>query len=185
MMQVNFEPFPVLVTERLELKEITANDVEAMFEIRSDKNLMKYISRPVATNLQDVANLIDLISRRRKSNDGINWGLFLKNNPFLLGMIGYVNLYKEDYRAEIGYMLNGNYHRQGIVQEAFTAVVKYGYEKMNLHSIEATIHPNNIASAKLLEKNNFTRDAYFKENKLSPEGVFEDTVIYSQVRPKE
>jgi ribosomal-protein-alanine N-acetyltransferase len=185
MMHVNFEPFPVIVTERLELKEITAGDVEALFEIRSDNELMKYISRPVATNLQDVLNLIELISRRRKSNEGINWGIFLKNNPMLLGMIGFVNIFKEDYRAEIGYMLNGKYHRQGIVQEAFIAVVKYGYEKMNLHSIEATVHPNNIASAKLLEKNGFTREAYFKENKLSPAGVFEDTAVYSQVRPKE
>jgi ribosomal-protein-alanine N-acetyltransferase len=184
MMHVNFEPFPVIVTERLQLKEITTADVEALFEIRSDKNLMKYIARPVATSFEDVTNLIELISRRRKSNEGINWGIFLKDNPYLLGMIGFVNLYKEDYRAEIGYMLNGRYHRQGIVQEAFEAVVKYGYEKMNLHSIEATIHPDNIASARLLEKKGFTRDAYFKENKLSPEGVFEDTVIYSQVRPK-
>lgn len=181
MLHVNFNPFPVIITERLELKEITQNDTEAMFALRSNKEAMKYIPRPVATTLQDASDVIEMITTKTKNNDGINWGIFLKNNPFLLGMIGYVNLIKQNYRAEIGYMLNTNYHRQGIVQEAFTAVVDYGYDIMKLHSIEAIVHPDNIGSAKLLEKNGFTRDGYFREDTLNPAGVFEDSVVYSQI----
>ncbi len=49
---------------------------------------------------------------------------------------------------------------------------------MNLHSIEANVNPGNTASIKLLEKNNFTREAYFKENYFY-DGKFLDTAIYS------
>jgi ribosomal-protein-alanine N-acetyltransferase len=49
---------------------------------------------------------------------------------------------------------------------------------MNLHSIEANINPENIASRKLLEKTGFVREAYFKENYFF-NGKFIDSEIYS------
>jgi ribosomal-protein-alanine N-acetyltransferase len=58
----------------------------------------------------------------------------------------------EHYRAEIGYMLLPEYHGKGIVSEAVKEVVKYGFEVMKLHSIEAVLDPENYGSAKGLEK---------------------------------
>jgi ribosomal-protein-alanine N-acetyltransferase len=49
---------------------------------------------------------------------------------------------------------------------------------MKLHSIEAHVNPNNIASIKLLEKNGFIREAYFKEDYFY-DGKFLDTAVYS------
>ena len=42
MLEVNFNPFPVLSTERLLLREITEADVDAIFQMRSDKNVMQF-----------------------------------------------------------------------------------------------------------------------------------------------
>ncbi|MDO8550886.1 MAG: GNAT family protein [Ignavibacteria bacterium] len=53
---------------------------------------------------------------------------------------------------------------------------------MKLHSIEGTVNPNNLPSIKLLEKNNFIREAYFKEN-FYYNGKFLDTAIYSLINP--
>lgn len=84
----------------------------------------------------------------------------------------------EHYRAEIGYMLLPEYHRKGIASEAVKEVVKYGFDVMKLHSIEAVLDPENHGSAKVLEKNGFVKEAHFKENGFF-EGRFLDTVIYS------
>jgi ribosomal-protein-alanine N-acetyltransferase len=62
-----------------------------------------------------------------------------------------------------------------------TLVLKYGFEVLKLHSIEANVNPENIASIKLLEKNNFVREAYFRENYFY-NGKFLDSAIYSLVR---
>ncbi len=51
---------------------------------------------------------------------------------------------------------------------------------MKLHSIEAVIAPENVASAKVLEKCNFIKEGYFKENEFY-NGQFLDTVIYSKI----
>ena len=56
--------------------------------------------------------------------------------------------------------------------------VNYGFQVMKLHSIEAIIDPDNHASAKVLEKNGFIKEAHLKENEFF-DGRFLDSVIYS------
>ncbi|HYG52862.1 MAG TPA: GNAT family protein, partial [Flavobacteriales bacterium] len=90
-------------------------------------------------------------------------------------------LHKENYRAELGYMLNKHFHGKGIMLEATAAVIHYGFEIMKLHSIEALINPENHKSAKILERSGFRKEAHFKEN-FFHNGVFEDTVIYGLLK---
>ena len=75
-------------------------------------------------------------------------------------------------------MLLPEYHGKGIVSEAVKEAVNYGFQVMKLHSIEAIIDPDNHASAKVLEKNGFIKEAHLKENEFF-NGRFLDSVIYS------
>jgi ribosomal-protein-alanine N-acetyltransferase len=75
-------------------------------------------------------------------------------------------------------MLLPEFNGKGIVSEAVQEVVNYGFDVMKLHSIEAIIDPLNDASAKVLEKNGFVKEAHLRENEFY-EGRFLDTVIYS------
>lgn len=178
MLVVNFNPFPVLVTERLILRQITPDDLPRLFQLRSDEQVMKYIDRPLAKSIDDAAELLQKIDTALAANDGITWAVTLKNDPLLAGTLGFWRLIKEHYRAEIGYMLHTAYQGQGIMQEAIAAALQYGFQSMKLHSVEANVNPGNEASVKLLEKNNFIREAYFRENYYH-DGKFLDSAIYS------
>jgi len=61
-------------------------------------------------------------------------------------------------------------------------VLAFGFIELHLHSIEANVNPGNAASIRLLERNHFTREAYFREN-FFYNGKFLDTVIYSKLAP--
>lgn len=113
-----------------------------------------------------------------KNNESIIWAITQKEDSKLIGTICFWNIIKEHYRAEIGYSLLYDFQGKGIMQEAMSAVIKYGFEKMNLHSIEANVNPANESSIKLLERNDFIKEAYFKENYFY-DGKFLDTAIYS------
>jgi len=178
MLQVSFQPFPQLKTERLLLREITKNDAEDIFVLRSSEKLMQFIDRPRAQTIEDALNYINILSGALLNNEGITWAISLKNDPKLIGTIGFWRIIKEHYRAEIGYMLNDSFQRQGIMQEAITAALRYGFDVIKLHSVEANINPANTASARLLEKNNFVLEAHFKENYYY-NGRFLDSFIYS------
>ena len=184
MLAPNFTPFPTLTTPRLILRKITTDDVSELLVIRSDERIMKYIDRPRAKTNEDVIAFINLINNNEKNNDSINWAICLKDDPKLIGNVCFWRIEKENYRAEIGYVLHYDHWQKGIMNEVIKEVIKYGFQEMKLHSIEANINPDNEASAKLLEKNNFVREAYHKENYFF-EGKFLDSVIYSLLAPKQ
>ena len=165
MLAVNFSPFPELETNRLLLRQPMLTDAQDFFILRSNTLVMQYVNRPIAKTVEDAENLINKIADIINTNEGINWCITLKDKPKkVMGNIGIWQLKKEDYRGEIGYMLHPDFWRKGIMQEAVEAVINFGFNQMQLHSLEAKINPSNSASAMLLEKNNFIKEAHFKED---------------------
>ena len=185
MLQVNFHPFPETKTERLLLRRLIREDTEDIYKIRSDKNVMKFIGKNPITTMQEAIDFYNLVNDSLHNNTGITWAIALIDSPGkMIGTIGLWRLIKEHFRAEIGYMLMPYYWKKGLAKEAVSKVIQFGFDQMNLHSIEAHIHPKNSASASLLEGTGFIREAYFKEDFFF-NGAFEDTAIYSLLNRKQ
>ncbi len=182
MLAPNFTPFPTLTTDRLVLRKITMEDAPELFIQRTDERIMKYIERPRPASIDDTYAFINLIAEREKNNDLVTWGITLKNDTKLIGTVCFLNIQKENYRSELGYALHPDHWGKGIMNEVLEAVINYGFKEMILHSIEANINPANIGSQKLLEKQGFVREAYFKEN-FFWQGKFLDGAIYSLLAP--
>lgn len=178
MSQFSFLPFTNLSSDRLLLRQITSEDVHEIFALRSNANVMKYVPRPLCKNLNDAIELINMIEQKLILNEGINWAITLKGNNTLIGFIGHYQIKWEHFRSEIGYMLLPGFEGKGIMTEAIKVVIEYGFNDMKMHSLEAVIDPENIASARVLEKNNFIKEAHFKENGFF-DGKFIDAVVYS------
>lgn len=180
MKTFSFLPFTTLESERLLLRQITPEDVQEVLELRGNPENMKYIPRPLLKNKEEALDYIKMIQEKIESNEAINWAVTLKPDNKLLGVIGHYRIKWEHYRSEIGYMLLPEVHGKGIATEAINLLVDYGFNKMNMHSLEAVIDPENIASAKVLEKNGFVKEAHFLENEFF-EGKFLDSVVYSKL----
>ncbi len=181
MLTINFHPFQNIETERLLLRRLDTNDAEEVLALRGNPDTMKYIPRPLAKSTEDALGHIAMIEEKIVNNTGINWGITTKRSPKIIGIIGHYKISPENHRAEIGYMSFPEFNGKGYMSEAIKAVIAYGFEQLNLHSIEAIIDPENIASERVLQKNGFVKEAHILENELW-EGKFFDTVIYSLLR---
>jgi ribosomal-protein-alanine N-acetyltransferase len=182
MLELNFSPFTEIITERLLLRRPVSEDAETFFFLRSDEEVMKYIDRPRAASIQDAKEFLEVMNKGLESNESVCWAITFKNDPGkVIGYIGYWRIKKEHYRAEIGYALHPAFWKKGITREAILAVIDYGFNKMNLHSIEADINADNIASAAILESTGFIKEAHFKEDFFF-DGTFRDTIIYSLLK---
>lgn len=177
----SFLPFQNLKSERLILRQIVETDIEEVFALRSNAETMKYIPRPLAKTLDDALAHIKLIQSRIETNEGINWAVTLNGNDKFIGIASHHQIYWHNFRSEIGYMLLPEFHGQGIITEVVKLITEYGFNEMKMHSIEAIIDPRNIASARVLEKNNFIKEAHFTENEFY-NGEFVDTAIYSLIK---
>lgn len=178
MLTVNFHPFPEIETDRLILRRPVVTDVEEVFFLRSDKGVMQFIDKEPCQSIDEAKEHIEKLQQMWLENEGIAWAITLNGEARMIGSIGIWRIERENYRAEIGYALNTAYHRQGIMQEAIAPVLSYAFETMKLHSLEAQVNPANQGSVRLLEKNGFLREGYFKEN-YHFKGRFLDTAVYS------
>lgn len=180
MLELNFNPFPIIETERLILRRTTLKDADDYFILRSSPEAMKYICKPLHKTIEDTKEMIYKINEMINFNDGISWAVCLKTQQNMIGSVSFHRIEKEHYRAEIGYMLHPDYWKLGIISEAVNAIINFGFNQMQLHSIEAHIDPENVGSEKILQKFNFVKEAYYKENYFY-NGIFLDTVVYSLI----
>ena len=180
MLDLSFTPFPVLTTARLTLRQPELTDTDAFFKLRSDPALMRFIPRPIAQSPADAAAVLQMMLDGQARAERLNWVMTRVGETELLGVIGYVNIYSDAHRAEIGYLLRADCHGQGLMAEALEATVAYGFTGMHLHSIEAVIDPANVPSRKLVEHHGFVQEGEFKENRFF-NGRYLDSVVYSRL----
>jgi ribosomal-protein-alanine N-acetyltransferase len=154
-----------------------------VFEMRTDDDVMRYIGRPKPTSIADVIGMLQSNLESMAKQESLLFGMEEKSTGLHLGTIGFWRTKPEHFRAELGYMLRKSHWGKGLVSEAIAEIVRYTFAQTNLHSIEAEIDPKNLASARVLEKNGFVKEAHFKEN-FYWNGQFEDSAIYSLVKKK-
>lgn len=179
---MNITPFPILQSSRLVLRPIEANDAKALFDYFSKDEVTEFYDLPTFTTIGEATALIENWQERYSKGENIRWAITLKDTPGeLMGTCGFHNFAKEHRRAEIGYELNPKYWRQGIMFEALTILLAFGFNELDLHRIEAFIDPENIASRYLLEKSGLNSEGvlhgYFYEK-----GRFVDAEIYALLR---
>src|SRR5947207_8802698 len=90
MLNFNLNPFPVLTTDRLVLREINSDDAEEMFFLRSDERVMRYIERPRTKNIEEAKQFIKKILDDQAKHDIVMWTITLKGNPKMIGSIMYL-----------------------------------------------------------------------------------------------
>lgn len=149
MLEVIFPHFPTLQTPRLLLREVTPSDAPAIFIMRSDERVMRYLGRPLHKELSETVTLIEAYRKNFDQAEGVTWAICFRDQPNLLGTITFWKMDKVNHRAEIGYSLSADYWRQGIMDEAMTAAIEFYFKTLNFHSIEANTAPENEASGRI------------------------------------
>lgn len=182
MIVLNFSPFPELKTQRLLLRKLEGTDANEIFFLRSNEKVLRYLGKEPAKTIAEAEEFISKINKAVDENDSVLWGITYLNDPsIIIGTICLWNFKKENYRSEIGYLLHPDHWRKGIMKEAINSVVDYGFYVLGLHSIEALLSPENIASSSVLESTGFVKEAHLKES-FYFNGKFTDTAIYSRLK---
>lgn len=155
MLNKTFTPFPILTTKRLTLRQLVTNDEQAIFTLRSDAEINKFLDRKIAGTLDDARQFINAVNDNVDKNTSIYWAITFTGKSELVGTICLFCFSDENDKCEIGYELLTNFQRQGIMQEAVDKVIDYAFNTIGVKKIEAFFHRNNQSSIKLLEKFSF------------------------------
>jgi len=153
--------FPSFESERLILKEISMLDVDFLFELRNNDDINKYIGRN-KSSLEAVKQFILDRIADFAAKKGITWMIYNKEMNQNMGSICLWNFNFESDSAEIGYELSPEFQGYGFMQEALSKVINFGFNELNLQTIEAFIDKNNKPSINALVKFDFIEVKEFK-----------------------
>lgn len=157
MVNKNFIPFPILTTERLTLRQLSIDDKQNIFDLRSDPEINKYLDREPSKTIEDTINFIKKINDNIKNNNSIYWVISLTNTKTFVGTICLFDFSNEKNSCEIGYELMTKFQGQGIMKEAVQAVIDYVFQTLKFKKILAYTHYENQNSTNLLLKFNFVK----------------------------
>lgn len=154
----NKKPFPKIETDRLILRELSEEDHEMISFLRSDPIVNQFVKRTPASTKEEALNFIEKCRNQFDNGKTYQWGITIKPDNKIVGCICLWNISKEGKKAEIGYDLDPNHQKKGIMDEALKNVLDFGFNNLSVEMIDAYTQKNNPDSIKLLERNGFKRN---------------------------
>jgi len=152
---------PTLTTPRLTLRPFTEADAEPLHRILNEDGILRYFPRPEPPDLARVQRLIAGQLRHWEEHGLGWWAVELRSTSErratgeLLGWNGLQYL-PDTEEVEVGYLLSRRRWGQGLATEGAQAALRFGIETLRLGSIIGVVHPENIASQRVLEKAGLT-----------------------------
>ena len=172
--------FPLLLTERLILREIAPEDAPFWLRNFSAPEVVEFTAHEPPRDLDAAREEIErFCTQPLREGSGIRWGITIRGSNDLVGTLGFHGWVKgRDRRARIGYDLLAEHRGKGIMNEAMGVVLAYGFKTMTLNRVEALVDPRNGASVRLMGRLGFRRDACLREATRFRDH-FQDDVVFS------
>lgn len=171
---------PVLETERLVLRGLVAADAPALYAFRSDPVTQKHNSVPL-TDPARAEELITVLDAEHHTTGSLHWGLTIRGDNTVMGLLGYHHWNPEARRAGMGYDLARPLWGRGYMSEAVTAVLDHGFGAMDLNKVEVHTNAENRESVRMVQRLGFRQEGTFHEH-FFEDGAFHDVSLYAMLR---
>jgi len=147
-----------IITERLILRDITMKDAKSIAENANDKLNWYYTeSMPYPYTLRNAKDFIkDCLKKQKvKPRKDYDFGISLKSEKKIIGMISLFKVNRMHKKTGIGYWIGKNYRKLGIVSEAEKVVLYFAFNKLKLNRIKGEAMVENEGSNALFKKFGF------------------------------
>jgi len=168
----------IFETNKLLIRELQIEDVPALYAYGKEEQVVRYQNwGPIS--LEDATNfyLISKKEKEQKPRTHFKLGIVLKSTKTLIGDCGFNFINEPRTEAEIGYNLHPNFWGHGYGTELIEQLVKHIGTLTNDLKLFAECDSRNLASRRILEKNNFKLLEMRKED-LVQKGTLIDTCRY-------
>jgi ribosomal-protein-alanine N-acetyltransferase len=132
--------------------------------------------------VSEALDMIEWLNRGYDAHDLIQWGVTRRGVDQVIGLFGFNRWDRYHNRAEIGYDLTRAHWGNGFASEALGAMLRFGFDRMQLHRVDAETIADNWESVRLLEKLGFQCEGRRREYSWEDDGTYHDSAIYGLLR---
>jgi [ribosomal protein S5]-alanine N-acetyltransferase len=157
---------PLIRADNIDLRPTTEADIDGLFEMLSNPEVMKYWGRPCLKDRSEAKEYFESIQTHVADRSAMQWAIVRRSDKQFMGTCTLWHFDWNNQRCEVGYGLARRFWGQGFMQQAIRAMIQYAFQTLNLHRIEADVDPENAKSLRLLEGIGFQREGYLRERWL-------------------
>ena len=161
-----FKNPPILECDRVILRKMDRSFADDMFEYASNPAVTKYLTWDVHPNRRFSYNYLGYVNSRYRTGEFFDWAITMRDSGKMIGSCGFTRFNFSSYSAEIGFVLNPKYWGYSIAPEASRRVIRFGFDTLELHRIEARYMENNIQSRRVMEKSGMTFEGIYRDMML-------------------
>lgn len=176
-----FSKMPTLETERFLLRKLSLDDTDDMFEYANKSEVTKFLTWSPHPDKAFTFDYLAYLQNRYKSGDFFDWAIVYKESGKMIGTCGFTRFFFQHNGAEIGYVVNPEYHGHGIATEVVGRVIRYGFENLALERIEGKFMIENEASRRVMEKNQMMFEGIRRKGMLI-KGIYRDVGTCAIIR---
>ena len=154
-------PFGPVSTERLLLRPMTLGDVENLVARRSDPDVARYQNWESPYPREKAESMLADLQSMEGPEDQEWYMIGVERDGVLIGDLA-LHLSFGARIAEIGYTFDKTHWGHGYATEAVEALVGYLFEEVGVSRVSAMLHPDNLASAMLVERLGFDFEGHTK-----------------------
>jgi RimJ/RimL family protein N-acetyltransferase len=140
-----------LQTESLSLRPLEPADAEVLHRIYQTEGVLRYFPGTASPSLEKVQRFIAIQQAHWEKYGYGNWGVLPHGEAQIVGWAGLQYLPELD-ETEVGFLLDRPFWGKGYATQAAQASIQFAFENINLDHIIALVHPENLASRRVIEK---------------------------------
>ena len=148
------EPWEVIRTERLIIRETTVDDVDEFYKIYADPEMTRYMEGLFEEPEDEKRYQKDYIEKVYELMGFGVWTLIRAEDNRIIGRAGYSVRNGFD-NIELGFLVGTEFQRQGYAMEACRAILDYGRDVLQLDSVQTLVKAENTASIRMCKKLGF------------------------------
>jgi ribosomal-protein-alanine N-acetyltransferase len=142
----------ILETSRLILRPFQDEDIGRLAELMANGDFMRFSLGPYTR--EQTQTVLQKFLSWNQSGLPSQFAVIFRSNNELIGYCGFLHWHLDGAdEIEIGYRLDPEYWNRGLATEAAQAVRDHAFRDLNLSRVISLIHPDNIASRRVAEKN--------------------------------
>ncbi|KKD60167.1 GNAT family acetyltransferase [Grimontia sp. AD028] len=145
---------PVLSSHRLVLRSIVHSDVDDLFEIYGNEQVMEFASDPVFTSIKMVHQMLESVARLEATEESFEWAMVEKASNKVIGTCGLHSFSEDRSECEVGCLLNAAHWNKGLMSEALPLLFEFA-GSVGVKALIADINNDNVRSIALFEKLGF------------------------------
>lgn len=161
-----------LETERLILRQFKLEDAQYVFDNwASDSEVTKYLMWQSHESVEASKGYIEFLQKGYEQGNTYDWTIILKEMNQPIGSIGVVRIDEKASIVHIGYCIGKKWWNQGITSEAFSKVIEFLFEQVEVNRIESRHDVNNPNSGNVMRKCGLTYEGTLRQSDWNNQGI--------------